>query len=236
MKHMENIDEIVSVIQNRLYEMQDIGYRDFQIRLIPGKTTENMIGVRTPQLRKYAGELAGSGYKEVFMSNLPHRYFEENQLHALLISAEKDFSVCIRKLEEFLPYIDNWATCDQCCPKVFVKHRKELVPYIGQWIQSKDTYTIRFGIKMLMSHYLDEDFEVRYPEMAASVRSEEYYVNMMTAWYFATGLAKQYDAILPFLLEEKLDIRTHNKAIQKAVESYRITKEQKDFLRTLKRR
>jgi len=221
-------------IQKDLYALQDLKYRDLQIRTIPTVKPETVIGVRTPELRAMAKELGGEEGISAFLNDLPHAFFEENQLHAFILSGMKDFGVCLRELERFLPYVDNWATCDQMSPRVFRKYRKELPGSIRKWIASGETYTIRFGIGMLMEHYLDEDFDPVYPETVAAVRSEEYYVNMMTAWYFATALAKQYEAVLPFIEGRRLDSWTHNKAIQKAVESYRITPEQKEYLKTLK--
>ena len=165
---------------------------------------------------------------------MPHQYFDEDQLHAFVLSLEKDFDKCIAEVEAFLPYIDNWATCDQLSPRVFKKEPEKLLPYIQSWIKSDRTYTVRFAIGMLMQHFLDEKFDVKYADMAAEVRSEEYYVNMMIAWYFATALAKQYELILPYLEEKRLDDWVHNKAIRKSVESYRITDEQKAYLKTLK--
>ncbi len=221
-------------IQEELFKMQDTKYRDFQAGLIPGKTSDIMIGVRTPQLRGLAKEILKAGGYEEFLSDLPHRYFDEDQLHAFIISGMKDYDRAMEELIKFLPYVDNWATCDQMAPKIFKKHRTELLEHIKDWIRSDQTYTIRFGIGMLMEHFLDEDYDLTYPEMVAGVRSGEYYVNMMIAWYFATALAKQYDSIIPYIEGKKLDDWTHNKAIQKAIESYRITPEQKDYLRTLK--
>ncbi len=221
-------------IRKELYSLQDLKYREMQIRLIPTVQPERIIGVRTPELRKAAKELAASEEIGLFLHDLPHPTFDENQLHAFILSGMKDYRECLAELERFLPYVDNWATCDQMSPRVFRKHRKELIESIRKWIGSGRTYTIRFGIGMLMEHYLDADFDIRFPEMAAAVRSDEYYVNMMTAWYFATALAKQYDAVLPFIEEHRLDPWTHNKAIQKSIESYRITPEQKAHLRTLK--
>ena len=194
------------------------------------------IGVRTPELRKLSKELAKREDIREFLIDLPHQYFDDNQLHAFILSGEKDFEKCMEDLERFLPYVDNWATCDQMSPKVFRKNRKKLLESINRWIGSEHTYTVRFAIKMLMEHFLDEDFDPIYPEMVATVRSEEYYIRMMIAWYFATALAKRYDAVLPYLKQEKLDVWTHNKAIQKAVESYRITEEQKIYLKSLKRK
>ena len=235
-----------SPILSRLFAMQDVKYRDFQSKLIPNVPPDLFIGIRTPDLRKYARELykeekdpaAGSirqdSFLEAFLEDLPHKYFDENQLHAFVISEEKNFDVCIARIERFLPFADNWATCDQLSPKVFKKNRDALLPCLRKWISSDHTYTVRFAIGMLMQHYLDDAFDPSYPELIASVQSEEYYVRMMIAWYFATALAKQYDAVLPFLEERRLDPWTHNRTIQKAVESYRITPEQKTYLRSLK--
>ena len=224
----------VEDIRNELYKSQDIKYRDFQSKLIPNIDPETVIGVRTPILRKLAKDLSKNEDIRDFLKDVPHRYFDENQLHAFLISGMKDYDECLKELNCFLPFIDNWATCDQLSPKVFKKHRRELLPEIKKWIKSDETYTVRFGIGMLMEHFLDEDFDVSYPDLVASIRSEEYYVNMMSAWYFATALAKQYEDILPFIENNRLDIWTHNKTIQKAVESFRITDEQKAYLKSLK--
>ena len=225
---------IVDEIRDELFENQDKQYHDFMIKLLPGMEQDRMIGIRTPELRKLAKKYAGRADVGIFMKDLPHKYFEENQLHAFIISGMKDYSSCIEALEEFLPYVDNWATCDQMSPKVFRKHKGELLSHIRTWIASGRTYTIRFGIGMLMQHFLDEDFDPEYPELAAAVRSDEYYVNMMIAWYFATALAKQYDEVILYLENQNLDVWTHNKAIQKAIESFRITPEQKQYLRTLR--
>ncbi|MBO4644243.1 MAG: DNA alkylation repair protein [Alphaproteobacteria bacterium] len=221
-------------IQKNLFLFQDIKYRDFQSKLLPTVDPASLIGVRTPELRKYAGRLIKTGDYADFIKVLPHRYFDENQLHAFIVSGIKDYTCCIKEVCRFLHYVDNWATCDQMSPKVFKKHKKELLLYVKAWIKSSETYAVRFGIKMLMEHFLDEDFDASFPETVAEIRSEEYYVRMMIAWYFATALAKQYDVILPFVENKKLDVWTHNKAIQKAVESYRITAEQKEYLKTLK--
>jgi len=230
----ERIEEINDRIINELFSMQDEKYRDFQAGLIPGVDGSEMIGVRTPDLRKYAKKLVKEKAYEDFIKNLPHRYFEENQLHAFIISELKDYSECIESLNCFLPYVNNWATCDQMSPKIFKKHKKELLKEIKKWIASGETYTVRFGIGMLMEHFLDDDFDEKYPKMVSSVKSDEYYVMMMIAWYFATALAKQYDSVIGYIEKKKLDKRTHNKTIQKAVESYRITPEQKEYLKTLK--
>lgn len=216
------------MIAERLFALQDEIYRDFQAKLIPNIDPETIIGVRTPALRQLAKEM---GEGETFKKELPHRYFEENQLHSFLLGNGKNFEKAAAEVDAFLPYVDNWATCDQLRPKVFHKHRRELLPFIRRWISSGHVYTIRFGIGMLMTHYLDGDFDPEYPAMAASVRHEDYYVKMMVAWYFATALAKQYDAVLPYITEGRLEQWTHNKAIQKAVESHRITPAQKAFLK-----
>ena len=221
-------------IREELFKLQDKKYGEFQGGLIPNVGPEYFIGVRTPELRKYAKQLVKRDGVDEFLTALPHDYFDENQLHAFIISEMKDYGKCMGELKTFLPYVNNWATCDQMSPKVFKKHRQELLSEIKTWIKSKETYTVRFAIGMLMEHFLDEDFDLKYPEMVAKVRSEEYYINMMIAWYFATALAKQYDAVLPYLCEKRLDPWTHNKTIQKAVESYRITPEQKTYLKTLK--
>ena len=227
---------IIQEIREKLSSLQDLKYRDMQVRIIPSVKPESIIGVRTPELRKMAKELAQSREIGVFLENLPHKFFEENQLHAFIVSGMKDYRECLGTLNRFLPYVDNWATCDQMSPRVFKKHRPELMESIRGWLGSAETYTIRFGIGMLMEHYLDEDYDPACPEMVAAVRSEEYYVNMMIAWYFATALSKQYEAVLPFITEHRLDTWTHNKAIQKAIESFRITPEQKEYLKSLKNR
>ena len=222
-------DEIIK----ELFSHQDLGYRDLQARTIPTVDIDSIIGVRTPILRKYARELGGREDIGRFLTDLPHDFFDEDQLHAFIISGIKDYNECLAEVRRFLPFVNNWATCDQMSPKVFKKHRDELIGPVTEWLSSSETYTVRFGIGMLMEHYLDEDFKPLYPRMVAKIRSDEYYVNMMIAWYFATALAKQYDAVLPYLEKKKLDTWTHNKTIRKAIESYRITPEQKDYLRTL---
>ncbi len=225
---------ITDEILNRLFELSDSKYRNMQIKTTPSVDAQAFIGVRTPPLRRLAKELAKREEISAFLSDLPHKYFDENQLHAFIISLDKDYDSCISKVEAFLPYVDNWATCDQMNPKVFAKHKSELLKHIKQWLKSDKTYTVRFGIKMLMDHFLGNEFDISYPKAVANIKSEEYYVKMMQAWYFATALAKQYDLILPFIENKSLDVWTHNKAIQKSVESYRITDEQKQYLKTLK--
>ena len=220
--------------QGLLFQVQDKGYRDFQSKLIPTIPAETIIGVRTPAIRKLAKEYAKDPESAAFLMQLPHTYYDENILHALLIAEIKDYDACMEAVEAFLPYIDNWAVCDGLSPKAFGKHKAELLEKIRLWIPSEHIYTCRFGIGMLMRWFLDEDFQPGYLELPAAVRSEEYYVKMMTAWFFATALAKQWDAAIPYLEQNRLDTWTHNKTIQKARESYRITTEQKEYLKRLK--
>lgn len=223
-------------LTEQLFALQDLGYKQFHSKLMPTINPDVIIGVRTPQLRKLAKQIAKSTEVENFMQQLPHYYYEENNLHGFLIENIKNFDACMEALNQFLPYVDNWATCDMMTPKALKKDLPGLYEWVKIWIASEETYTIRFGINILMKYFLDEAFLPEYPEMVASVRSEEYYVKMVVAWYFATALAKQYDFVLPYLTEQRLDTWTHNKTIQKAVESYRITPEQKAYLKTLKRK
>ena len=225
---------ITDEIRKKLFELQDEKYRDFQVKLIPAVESGKMIGVRTPELRTLAKQYVKHEDIDVFLHDLPHKYFDEDQLHAFLLSLMKDYDKCMDELCSFLPYVNNWATCDQMSPKIFKKHKKELLEKIKVWLASDETYTVRFGVGMLMEHFLDDDFNIAYPKMVSKLRSDEYYINMMIAWYFATALAKQYDAVLPFIKDKKLDDWTHNKAIQKSVESNRITPERKQYLKTLK--
>ncbi|WP_191015728.1 DNA alkylation repair protein [Treponema zioleckii] len=227
----------MSQITEHLFLLKDEKYRDFMALLIPNVEADRVIGIRTPALRSYAKELCAPEnefLRTEFLKDLPHKYFEENQLHAFIISLQKNFDFCISLLENFLPFVESWATTDQMSPKIFKKHHSELLPYIEKWICSKKTYTVRYAILLLMQHFLDEDFDKKYLEKVAAVRSDEYYVNMMIAWYFATALAKQYDSALPYIQKKSLEGWTHNKAIQKAIESFRVSKEHKDYLRTLK--
>lgn len=221
-------------IQERLFALRDEGYRAFQCRLMPSVEPRRVIGVRTPAVRALAKELSSSDEAADFLAALPHEYYEENNLHAFFVERIKNYPACVAALDVFLPYVDNWATCDMMRPKVFSRCRAELINDIRRWIASGATYTVRFGIEMLMTFFLDDGFKSEYLDLAASVRSEEYYVNMMTAWFFATALAKQYDATLPYIENRRLAPWTHNKAIRKAIESYRVTDEQKTYLRTLK--
>ncbi len=227
---------ITDDIRKELKKLQDKGYQKMQVTIIPTVDADSIIGVRTPALRQMAKELSKREDISSFLSDVPHKYFEENQLHAFILSGMKDAESCIKLVDEFIPFVDNWATCDQMSPKVFKKNKQLLLEYVDKWIKSDHTYVKRFAIGMLMEHFLDEDFKTSYLTKVSKIRSEEYYVNMMIAWYFATALAKQYEDTLPFIEKQKLDKWTHNKSIQKAVESYRITPEQKEYLKTLKRK
>ena len=229
-----NRREVIEKVQAELFEMQDLTYRDFHAKLIPTIDKETVIGVRTPMLRAYAKKFGKTADAVTFLEVLPHKYYEENNLHGLLIEQIKDYPACIAAIERFLPYVDNWATCDMIALRTMKKHLDVFIQEIYSWMASDHPYIVRFGIGMLMRYYLDEQFKPEYPEKVAEIKSDEYYVNMMRAWYFATALAKQYDQILPYLEEKKLDTWTHNKTIQKAVESYRIASEQKCYLRTLR--
>ena len=221
-------------IRARLFALQDEGYRAFHSRLMPTVPPETVIGVRVPALRRLAKRLAGTPQAEAFLQELPHIYYEENNLHAFLLESIRDYDAALAATEKFLPYIDNWATCDSFCPKVFAKHKEDLLPVLRRWRASDHPYTVRYGMEMLMRYYLDEDFRPEHLAWAAAVHSGEYYINMMRAWYFATALAKQPEAALPWLTARRLDVWTHNKTIQKAVESSRIPAETKAFLRTLR--
>ena len=220
------------MIQKTLLSMGEESYREFSSKLMPTVEKSKVIGIRIPILRKYAKSLENY---EAFLQELPHTYFEENNLHAFLIEREKDFDRCVEKLDAFLPYVDNWATCDSMKPRVLRKEPEKLLVYIEKWINAKDVYAVRYAINLLMSFYLDELFDRKYLQMVAEVGSDAYYINMMRAWYFATALAKQYEEALPYVENRKLDAFTHQKTIQKAIESLRITKEQKAYLKTLKR-
>lgn len=229
-----NKREVIEKVQAELFEMQDLTYRDFHAKLMPTIDKETVIGVRTPMLRAYAKKFGKTADAVTFLEVLPHKYYEENNLHGLLIEQIKDYPACIAAIERFLPYVDNWATCDMIALRTMKKHLDVFIQEVYRWMASDHPYIVRFGIGMLMRYYLNEQFKPEYPEKVAKIKSDEYYVNMMRAWYFATALAKQYDQILPYLEEKKLDTWTHNKTIQKAVESYRITPEQKRYLRTLR--
>ncbi len=231
---LENKTDIVTEsIRKTLLSMADEKYRDFSSKLMPNVKKERVIGIRIPHLRKFSKELENYGE---FLKDLPHKYFEEDNLHAFLIEREKDFEKCIKLLDEFLPYVNNWATCDSMKPKVLKKHPEKLLIHVKRWINSKDMYATRYAINLLMSFYLDENFDKKFLLAVASVKSEEYYINMMRAWYFATALAKQYDETLPYIENNILDVWTHNKTIQKSVESHRISEDKKEFLKRMRRK
>ena len=221
-------------IQEKLLALQDEKYRDFHSKLIPTISAETIIGIRMPVMRKLVKEYAKDPESAEFLKQLPHTYYDENLLHALLVAEIKDYDTCVKEVERFLPYVDNWAVCDVFSPKVFRKKRDKLIGKVREWSASERPYTCRFGMEMLMTHFLDEDFRPEFLEIPAAVHSEEYYVNMMIAWFYATALAKQWDATIGYVEKHRLDPWTHNKTIQKARESYRITPEQKEYLKTLK--
>ena len=221
-------------LQERLFAMQDKQYAAFQAKLTPGVPVESFIGIRVPMLRKFAKEFTKEKECEDFLKQLPHEYYDENILHGIIISMVKDYEKCIRLTDDFLPFVDNWAVCDIISPKVFAKHKGELIEKVREWSKSSHVYTCRFGIETLMFNYLDKDFKAEHLEIPASIKSDEYYLKMVVAWFFATALAKQWDATIPYIEQKRLAPWTHNKTIQKAIESYRITPEQKEYLRTLK--
>lgn len=234
---MEKSCNIIEEIKDYLLKNQDLQYKQFHSSLMPTIDSNTIIGIRVPVLRNYTKALLKKYDIQMlfpFFQNLPHQYYEENNIHAFLIEKINNYDECLFQLEKFLPYIDNWATCDMLNPKIFSKHKDDLLKKINEWIKSTHTYTIRFGIGMLMIFFLEEDFNPSYLELVCSVKSEEYYVNMMKAWFFATALTKQYDATLPFIQNKKLDTWTHNKAIQKSIESFRVPAEHKQYLKSLK--
>lgn len=221
-------------ILQELYRLQDKEYASFQAKLTPSVPKENFIGVRNPDTRALAKKWLKEGGYEEFLNELPHKYYEENMVHGFILSEIRDYDTCIDYVERFLPYVDNWAVNDCMSPKCFTKNKDLLIEKIRKWSSCKDTYTCRFGVKTLMNFYLDEDFKPEYLDIPAAIRSDEYYINMMTAWFFATALAKQWDATFPYIENQRLDKWTHNKAIQKARESFRITTAQKQLLNTYK--
>ena len=221
-------------ITNKLFELQDKEYGEFQAKLTPGIEKNQIIGVRVPVVRKLAKEYIKDEESQEFLNTLPHEYYDENMLHGLLISEIKDYEKCVELIDKFLPFVDNWAVCDIMSPKVFKKNKDKLILKIKEWMKSDHTYTCRFGVEMIMTHYLDEEFKEEYIDMVSKIHSEEYYVQMVIAWLFATALAKQWDATITYIENQKLDKWIHNKTIQKARESYRITDEQKEYLKGLK--
>ena len=224
----------INEIKKDLYKNQDKKYQKFESSLIPNIDKNTIIGVRTPVLKNMAKKLIKENLSAEFIKTIPHKYFEENQIHSFILSESKDFDECIKNVNSFLKYVDNWATCDQLCPKVFKKYKKELLINVKKWINTKRTYYVRFGIKMLMSHFLDEDFDKKYLKIVSSINSNEYYINMMIAWYFATALAKQYDDAIIYIEKSKLSPWVHNQTIKKAMESYRVSDKNKKYLKSLK--
>ena len=223
-------------IQKELFSLQDKEYMKFLSKLTPNVSEDTIIGVRIPEIRKLAKKLVKNNEYEDFLKELPHKYYDENLLHGAIISENKDFENCIELLNSFLPFVDNWAVCDTISPKIFKKHKKELIEKVKEWSQSDKTYICRFGVEMLMTHFLDEDFKKEYLEMVANIYSEEYYVKMVIAWFFATALAKQWDYAVIYLENNRLDVWVHNKTIQKARESLRILEDKKGYLKRLKRK
>ena len=223
-------------IQKELFSLQDKEYMKFLSKLTPNVSEDTIIGVRIPEIRKLAKKLVKNNEYEDFLKELPHKYYDENLLHGAIISESKDFEKCIKLLDNFLPFVDNWAVCDTISPKIFKKHKKELIEKIKEWSQSDKTYTCRFGVEILMTHFLDEDFKKEYLEIVANIHSEEYYVKMVVAWFFATALAKQWDYAVIYLENNRLDVWVHNKTIQKARESLRILEDKKGYLKGLKRK
>ncbi len=221
-------------IKTELFKLCDLNYKKFHQKLIPNINPSLIIGVRTPALKKYANKLFGTKEGSLFLKELPHEYYEENNLHAFLINKINDFDTCVAEVERFLPFIDNWATCDGLRPISFKNNAEKLLPYVENWLKSDREYTVRFGIEMLMCHFLDERFKSQYLKWVASIKSDEYYVNMMVAWYFATALAKQWNIAFPYIEQKTLDPWIHGKTIQKAIESYRILDEQKEILKLCK--
>lgn len=223
-------------LYDRLREVRDEAYREFQIRLVPNIPPETIVGVRTPEMRRIAKDVFTSADRDAFLNDLPHRYYEENLIHFFVLSMMKDFDECVRRVEAFLPYVDCWPASDQATPKAFRKNHEKLLPYIQKWIASEHVYTARFGIRMLMNEFLDADFKEEYLSLVAAKQGEDYYLKMMVAWYFATALAKRYDETVPYLEARRLDEWTHRKTIQKAIESFRVTDAHKEYLRSLRDR
>lgn len=223
-------------VYDRLIEVKDDEYKEFQAKLVPNISPDAILGVRTPQMRQIAKEVFNSPERDAFLKDLPHKYYEENLVHFFVIAMIRDFDECVSEVERFLPYVDCWPVSDQSSPKVFKKHHDKLLPCIRRWIASDHVYTARFGIRMLMNEFLGDDFDVEYPRLVAarSGPKEDYYINMMVAWYFATALAKNYDETIVFFEEHRLDDWVHRKSIQKAVESYRVTDEHKEYLKSLR--
>ena len=221
-------------IQEKLFLLQDLGYRDFHSKLMPTVCKDRIIGVRVPILRKFAKELNKSELKAEFLNTLPHKYYEEDNLHAFLIEQIKDFDECISALDNFLLFVDNWATCDMMTPKVLGKNLPLLYEKIEEWSKSEHIYTVRFAVVTLMKFFMDERLDKKYLNLLLSIKSQVYYINMAITWYLASALSSRWDLVIPYIEKQKFDKWIHNKAIQKSIESYRITKEQKEYLKTLK--
>ncbi len=221
-------------LYDKLIAVKDEEYRAFQVKLVPNIPAEAILGVRTPDLRQIAKEVFASTDREAFLKALPHNYYEENLVHFFALAMIKDFDSCVQGVETFLPYVDCWPVSDQATPKAFRKNHEKLLPYIRKWIAAEHVYTARFGLRMLMNEFLDDDFKAEYLELAANKKGEDYYLKMMVAWFFATALAKRYDETVPYFEGRKLDEWVHKKAIQKAVESYRVTDAHKAYLKSLK--
>lgn len=219
------------VLLKKLVDLQDLKYKSFQEKLIPTIDPNTIIGVRTPELKKIAKEVYLSDYKDSFLGCLPHQYFEENQIHSFIIALEKDYDKCIKLINDFLPYIDNWATCDQATPAALKKRPDDTLKEIKKWFKEDKTYYYRYGIEQLMSFYLNDRFKKEYLEMVAGINSEEYYVKMMQGWFFATALAKQYDDTILYIEKGLLEKDVNNITIKKAIESYRINDSKKEYLR-----
>ena len=215
-------------------EVKDDGYREFQAKLVPNIPRETILGVRTPDMRRIAKEIFSSPGRDAFLNDLPHRYYEENLVHFFVIAQIRDFDACVKAVETFLPYVDCWPVSDQATPKAFARNHQKLLPYIRKWIASEHVYTARFGMRMLMNEFLGEDFREEYPQLVADKKGDDYYLKMMAAWYFATALAKRYDEVIPYFEERRLDEWVHKKAIQKAVESYRVSDAHKEYLKSLR--
>ena len=221
-------------VYEQLLKVKDDKYKEFQAKLVPNIDPGTILGVKTPEMRQIAKDIFNSKEKDAFLKDLPHKYYEENLVHFFIISMIKDFDECIREVETFLPYVDCWPVSDQATPRSFKKNHEKLLPYIKKWIKSKHLYTSRFGIRMLMNEFLGDEFKDEYAKLVASVKSDEYYLKMMVAWYFATALAKNYDETIKYIEERKLDDWVLKKTIQKAVESYRVTDEHKEYLKSFR--
>lgn len=220
-------------LTDSLFKLQDTKYRELQIRTVPTVSPESVIGVRTPDLRAIAKEIRNTPMADEILNSTEHMYFEEKQIHAFLISLEKDINKCFDELESFFPQVDNWATCDQMIPNVFKRNHAALIPKVYEWFESDNIYEVRFAVKVLMDHFLDEDFDVKYPAKVAGITTDEYYLQMMAAWYFATALAKQYEAVIPYMEQHKLDPVVHKMTVRKACDSFRVSDEHKKYLRSL---